>query len=100
MMKMTVSGKKAVLEDGTIRWRFPSGWYTKITTNPSTKVPDAEAKELEAAYQAAISGKKPEWDYLEYLNEVERAESRGRPYPAGNIEPPDAFHETGAAGLG
>lgn len=98
-MRMTVSGSKAVLEDGTIRWRFPSGWYTKITTKPSTKVSDAEAKELEAAYQAAMSGKTPEWDYLDYLDQVERAEG-GRVLPEGNLEPADAYHETGAGGLG
>ena len=99
-MKMTVSGCKAVLEDGTIRWRFSSGWYTKTTTMPPKwKVSDAEAKELEAAYQAAMSGKAPEWDYLDYLDQVERAEG-GRVLPEGNLEPADAYHETGAGGLG
>jgi len=32
--------------------------------------------------------------YMNYLAEEEKRD--GKPYPAGNIEPNDAFHETGA----
>ena len=43
--------------------------------------------------------------YIDYLDEVEKAElaadrrdgfGDGKPYPAGDIEPNDAYHETGA----
>ena len=45
-------------------------------------------------------GPRPEndWDYIEYLKEEERRE--GYDIPDGNIEPPDAYYETGAPGLG
>lgn len=67
---------------------------------------EEEMEEIRAAREAARkSGNVRKWDYLTYLDECERAElaadrrdgfGDGKPYPAGDIEPNDATHETGA----
>ena len=72
-----------------------------------TEVTGEEAKRLEKIFQNYDEyceklreekyGPRPKgnWDYLAYLDECERVEG-GKMSPAGNVEPNDAYHETGA----
>ena len=90
-------------ERETGKWFFidpPAGWK-------ETEATAAEAERLEGIFQDYDEycermreekyGPRParNWDYLAYLDECERVEGR-KMYPAGNIDPNDAFHETGA----
>ena len=102
-------------------FRFSVGgrpiWQTGVVDDPKYHVPEELAAELEATYQADFerrlnsgfmgAARKAIVESLQ--NEEER---RGHPILAGHddeepfgpdnfgLEPPDAYHETGAAGLG
>jgi len=97
-------------------------WYESYTAMAKGEtLSTEEAKKIESAYQVWLKGynvkwrktveamkalqQNTEWDYLAYLDECERLElaadrrdgfGDGKPYPAGDIEPNDAYYETGA----
>lgn len=87
-------------------------WYESYTAMAKGEtLSTEEARKIESSYQEWLKGKNAKrreideamkaprkdtgWDYLAYLDECERVEG-GKMYPAGNVEPNDAFHETGA----
>lgn len=103
---INVDGKMYGRKRDTGKWveiNPPANWS-------ETEVSQEKGAELERIFQNYDEyceklreekyGPRPKsWDYLSYLDEMERIEG-GKPLLAGNIEPNDALHETGAATLG
>lgn len=74
-------------------------WKEESISSELSSLIEKEWSEEEAR-QFEKFGPVGNWDYMQYLADMERIEGGGKEYPRGDLDPCDWKYETGAACLG